>query len=582
MCATLNQKDVPENFYRPQNGRTLNWYVRLVPPLALKGIPGVCEYRKSTGTADLRRAKTVGAQLIADKRAEWEQILSKHKTTVSLRVLSTELVKHICAQRLYHWMRIDDEARVDGDGYTYTQLSEFTRLCEVTEKSMRSILARGKSSSDWGDALDIIDFWCNQIDTPVHRSDPLYTRLVHQFAEVEVEGATRVIRRFNGEAVNTPVKPEAIGASLSAMTDLYREYKLQSSGGKHVGTSTHVWIKLIEHLGDISLSNVTGHDIYEFLGARMRAPIKPWSMGHAHGFVRRTLREVFALARTKGLLKTSNPIDDLELLPMLSLKEEASRKRPRLPFTDIQLSTIFTSAWYQIDAQNWKGKMARDLGARYWVPLVCLVHGNRVTEVLQLIASDFGLQEGMPTIHFQTDVEGGHEDMQAAGVSRSLKNGATQRIVPLHPLLIELGFVEFLEERRKDDGENALLFPSSLPVLGGKTPIIGRAYEQAFLRFVRDKLEFGRGYGNHSFRHQLEDRIRDAQKPGQVWPAGLALAYTGRSRVRDDDLVVIKKEGSAKGYGRGHKPAMMLEYITTLSFDGIKLPPAFKDWSKGV
>ena len=71
MCATLNQKDVPENFYRPNNGRTLNWYIRLVPPPALKNVEGVREYRKSTGTADLRKAKTIGVQLIADKRAEW-------------------------------------------------------------------------------------------------------------------------------------------------------------------------------------------------------------------------------------------------------------------------------------------------------------------------------------------------------------------------------------------------------------------------------------------------------------------------------------------------------------------------------
>ena len=72
---------MPENFYRPDHGRSLNWYVRLVPPSALKGRPGVKEFRKSTGTADLRRAKTIGALLIAEKRAEWDRLLATEKSS---------------------------------------------------------------------------------------------------------------------------------------------------------------------------------------------------------------------------------------------------------------------------------------------------------------------------------------------------------------------------------------------------------------------------------------------------------------------------------------------------------------------
>jgi hypothetical protein len=141
-----------------------------------------------------------------------------------------------------------------------------------------------------------------------------------------------------------------------------------------------------------------------------------------------------------------------------------------------------------------------------------------------------------------------------------------------------LGFIAFVEQRRQSHGEQAMLFPSSLPTPGGKTPILGRAYEQAFLRHVRDELAFGRGYGNHSFRHQLEDRIRDAQRPGHQWPAGMAQAYTGRKRLRSQDVGRIETEGSESGYGRGHGPALLLEYVKTLSFEGVTLPPAFAEW----
>lgn len=581
--ATRNQREVPENFYRPDHGRTLNWYVRLVPPTTLKGQPGVREFRKSTGTADLRRAKTIGAQLIADKRAEWDQLLSKVKAPgAGPQVLTTELVEHICARRLYHWMRIDDLGRYEGQGHDDQSQAALMQLCQATDKSMRSVLARGKAAPDWATTLDVLDGWCKQMDSPVSRTDPRYPQLVRQFAEVELEATGRVLRRNQGEPAATPEAPSPVGACLSAMTELYRNYKQRHAGHKHSGTSVHVWAKLIDHMGDVPLSSVKAPDLFEFLEARMRAPVKPWSMQHAHGLVKRTLREIFALARTRGLLEGSNPVDGLEILPTLTQKEEKARRKPRHPFTDAQLSTLFGSEWYRPDSTRWRGKMATDLAARYWVPLVCMFHGNRVREVLQLVASDIAEQDGVPVIHFREEMEGEQAAMLAAGVVRSLKNDPSQRVVPLHPTLLALGFVEFIRQRRREAGANAMLFPSSLPEPGGKTPILGRAYEQAFLRHVRDGLGFARGFGNHSFRHQLEDRIRDAQLPGQRWPAGLAQAYTGRKRVRAGDQGHIETEGSESAYGRGHSPAMMLRYAKSLAFDGVSMPPPFSDWQAGA
>jgi hypothetical protein len=115
---------VPETFYRPEHGGTLNWYVRLVPPTALKGRPDVKEFRKSSGTADLGRAKVIGAQLIAEKRTEWEKLPALAKpATASAQVLTTEQVEHISARRLYHWMHIDDAGGYQGLGHDDASLA---------------------------------------------------------------------------------------------------------------------------------------------------------------------------------------------------------------------------------------------------------------------------------------------------------------------------------------------------------------------------------------------------------------------------------------------------------------------------
>ena len=85
-------------------------------------------------------------------------------------------------------------------------------------------------------------------------------------------------------------------------------------------------------------------------------------------------------------------------------------------------------------------------------------------------------------------------------------------------------------------------------------------------------------FGNHSFRHQLEDRLRAAQLPGQVWPAGLVLSYTGRKRSRREDVGVLAEEGSAADYGKGYRPDVMLRYIRAIDFSEVHLPPKFVDW----
>jgi hypothetical protein len=276
MCATRNQREVPENFYRPDHGRPLNWYVRLVPPSALKGMPGVREFRKSTGAADLRRAKAIGARLIAEKRAQWDQLLAGASgSKAAPRILSPELIQHICAQRLYHWMRLDDEARFQGAGYDDATGTALVQLCQVTDQSMLSVVQRGKASPEWSNVLDVIDRWCGQVNCPVERTDPLYPQLVREFAAVERDAAARLLRRSEGEPAVTPPKPQAPGATLSAMTEPYRAFKQVTVGTKHLGTSANIWARFIEHMGDVPLASVKGADLFEFLLIRHKYVFMP-------------------------------------------------------------------------------------------------------------------------------------------------------------------------------------------------------------------------------------------------------------------------------------------------------------------
>ena len=581
---------VPQHFYRPKTSR--NWYVRLVPPAHLKLVPGVEELRKSTGHSDLKRARPIGQTLIAERLREWDALArASDANKAAPTILTHDLIDTICATRLYSWMRNDDEERLAG--IDDEQLLEIDSFCELTDKAMRSILARGSASSRWPEVADTVLDWCLAMGYEVEPTDPSFPLLIRSFAKVEKEAQARIASRNEGEDTETPEPPRTVRHKLSDVTNPFEEFKSVSVEKKHLSTTLNAWKLFIEFSGDIPLDSVTAAHVYEFMQHRMHATAKPWSEARAKSFGKRVLREIFGFARTKGFMTIPNPIDALEVFPSLSKSDEASRKKPRYPFTSEQLNTLFASDWYDPNDENrFRGKMRADLGARYWIPLIGLFHGNRVSEALQLSVSDFSWDSEVFVVHFRTELEDADEKSETKTSARRegaqlsthdvqqlrrLKTTATERVVPVHPKLLELGLANFVKARRTE-GPNALLFPSSLPNPDSKNPKLGRAYEQAFLRFVRDQLGFGNGYGSHSFRHQLEDRLRNTQARDGNWPPGLSQQYTGRKRTREVDVRVTEKQGSEAAYGVGYLSRWMLRYISQVDFSDVVLPPPFTTW----
>lgn len=364
----------------------------------------------------------------------------------------------------------------------------------------------------------------------------------------------------NAEAKHLPRR-------LDDITPHYQEH-IKSVSAKSQSAYLSIWSRFVDFNQDIALHEISSAHVFDFLKSRLHASVKPWSQSQAVR-AKNVLFQAFGLARTLNLIET-NPVADLEVLPKISPQDEQRRQKPRFPYNASQLNLIFSSDWYAPNSRKWRGKMREDLGARYWIPLICMWQGLRVTEAAQLQVEDVNTALWQLTI----------QDSEAeCGPARSIKNTASKRVVPIHRTLLEQGFINFVElvQRSYQSGP---LFPSALPDKNGVSPKWGRAYEQAFLRFVRDSLRLGNGYGNHSFRHSLEDRIR-AANVGNPWPEGLAHAYTGRASTRHEDKGVLRAEGSEKHYGNGYDPDAIRHYIDQISYPEVSLPPRFIDWLDG-
>lgn len=84
---------------------------------------------------------------------------------------------------------------------------------------------------------------------------------------------------------------------------------------------------------------------------------------------------------------------------------------------------------------------ARPRRGRFWVPLIALFSGMRMNEICQLHAADIHRLDGVDCF-FVTE---GPSDSDNG---KRLKTAASERLIPIHPALIEMGFMTFVTERR--------------------------------------------------------------------------------------------------------------------------------------
>lgn len=145
--------------------------------------------------------------------------------------------------------------------------------------------------------------------------------------------------------------------------------------------------------------------------------------------------------------------------------------------------------------------MIRD--AKFWLPLLALFHGCRLEEFADLYRHDMGREGPTPFVRI-TDTE------------RDLKNDNAKRIVPLHPEIIRLGFLEYVERIAPEPSDP--LFPDIKPQ--GPDRKRGPRVTRWFVNYRKEIGLYREGVAMHAFRHtantRLRDRINDYQQERHV------------------------------------------------------------------
>lgn len=160
-------------------------------------------------------------------------------------------------------------------------------------------------------------------------------------------------------------------------------------------------------------------------------------------------------------------------------------KEARLSFSPADLETLLN-----LDTLRHE---ARKHPCRFWLPLLARFTGARLEELCQLHIDDFCLVQNTSCIRIDDRREG-----------QQLKNRSSRRIIPIHPMLLELGIQTYIDSVRVSGASRG--FPL-LEAVRGK---YGYGPSKWFGRY-RNKLGISDPKKTfHSFRHTFVDDLREA------------------------------------------------------------------------
>ncbi len=527
------------------------FYVRRIPEKVRPLFGGKQQITRSLNTTDFRVASERARRMATetDKVFEDARIGKAPNTTARDGVTREQL--HDAAR--LHLFNLERRPTEWGDTSP-----------EAAKEIIRADLANIGSPHDevWGAAVQpLADKLVEELGLGLVRGDRLWFEFVSLIRRAEQEHLEREQSRLNGlvgaKAIDAlfadtfahkspPKLSVPSGQSLGQVINRFendptRGHLTESAGKKYI-LPFAVLREVIgddKPIGDITRADCAAcHELLaalprnytkleEFRGKGLKEVAKlakgkgstPLSQGTVQVYAHH-LSAFFNYAVQKGIIE-HNPASRL----MAGQVKEASS---RLPFNGDELKKLVA------ELPAWSGHRP----GRYWVPLLGLLSGMRLGEIVWLHVDDVQTADGIDAIVLRrTD-------------DRSLKTRGAARVVPIHAELRKLGFMKVVADRRQAGGR---LFSD---LEGDSQTHCVDLFQKRFSYFLRTKIGVRKGVSFHSFRHGFRDALRNAGSPIDVTRALGGWARGG---------------GIEDRYGQGARPAVLSHWMDKVAYPGLDL-----------
>lgn len=544
------------------------YYLRLRVPDALRSVVGKTEIVKSLRTASLRLARPRSALLTALVMEAFEVIKTTDITaTDARRLIQGCFVQAIAEQEALpcfvpqteDWDHEFGEQRClaeDRISELDTQTVSENFDSEVLNR-VRGLLTRnGFSQHDIAEAR-FKDLASGIARILMEQQKLFLSRLEDRFAvyaptdplfSSTTSIQSGIVSGSNGTAFHGPNLRDAVDTYLNAHKKVWR-YRTHVARVWQLGY-------LVEFLGaERPIASIKPDDIRRYRDAvislranhgktkvqsfaekqtdSLKGRIKPKTAD----YIFQPVKAFFGWAiSVEGLIET-NPASAIKLVVGQQKKGERSRR----PFEPDEIRKLFSwptfTGCQSEHRRDLPGtKIVRD--GKYWLPILGYYTGCRLGELVQLAIEDVQNADGLHFLDINEKVLLGTDE-------KSVKSVAGMRKVPVHPDLLELGFLDFVARRAKQDKANVRLFKE---IKFGADKQASTVYSKTFARLMNkvgltdSRLVF------HSWRHGVEDALRDAE----VQP------YIIDAIVGHADNTIGSK------YGKGVSLAVMAEAVAKM------------------
>ena len=503
------------------------YHLRIRVPDAIRPQVGKTELVRSLRTCSLRKARPLAALLTALVMEAFEMIKTKDMTPYEVRTLVWD-----------NFDRIMNEAELEGGFVPSTAQPDLECLEQrvMAEDRITELLTQIQTNRFDGEIQHLVR---QMVLQKGYNSDELslarFNDVASGVARALVEQQNLFIDRLDDRLAPMLVKDRLFLKDANKVSDFGNS---SSHTGVMLATGMFTYLNVHRDVWKLKTYKARwrqlGYAVEFFGGARPISSIKPEDVRNYrdailtlranHGFQEtqtfaekqtdnrnarispKTAELIFQPFRTfchwatstEGYIET-NPAQFVKIV----VKREKHAGSARRPFEADEVVKLFSCPLFQ----GCKSKSCRFVSgdniyrdAKYWLPILGYYTGCRLGELVQLAIGDVVTSDTHPYI----DV---NEKALIGDNNKSVKSVAGLRKVPLHPDLADLGFLDFVAKRAKQDKSNVRLF-SEIPFgIDGQasteySKIFGRLMDNVGLK--DPKLVF------HSWRHGVEDALRDA------------------------------------------------------------------------
>lgn len=514
--------------YLHQRPGSPNWHVRLAVPTHLQKTLNRREITRSMRTSDRRQAEQKAMKFISEQRELFDSLTGEDEA-VAPADLNERIVGVYYDKFLEELSKRSKEFASQG----IDQLENWLGKLRVQQAEWK----RRVIAEDYKRVADIAASFIDREHFKIDKKSNDFKGLLPTITTAIIEALDVTIRRLEGEIDAQPKSSYVEGVlvqrsnmardgerlsdhKVKYLSELVTEQNRKPTNVEPIGVIIDLFI---EWCGDgKSVNSLTKKNASAFREVLDGFPVSRMKMKR---LASAPISVCIRIAKNEGLGLLSQStkakyisqistffgwmlkrgICDSNIWDGMTYKANKTANR-RPSFNTEQLNQILQSPLYCGFVRDGKEHLPGDHQAddwRYWLPLVCMFTGARITEIAQLHVDDIEERDGYLIGYLQADRSRG----------QSLKTEKSKRLVVFNSKLVAAGYKDYWQKQldRSQLDDNTQLFPE---LKAGKRPDLGakpsRWWRDYLVKIGVKKKGEADGIGSHSFRHRLADEMRSA------------------------------------------------------------------------